>query len=65
MRVTCPHCHQRHDVGHMAVLQEASRLTDRARPVQAPISNVDGNVLRPDDEDAMAQKRLALQRRKA
>jgi hypothetical protein len=47
MRIKCPLCHEKFDVGHREVLAEAERLKQRAAAGQIPADDVDGNVLPP------------------
>ena len=63
MRVSCPKCRQRFDVGHLAVLHEAERLKDRAKTGRDPHDAPQGNVLDPTDAEAARQRAEALRRR--
>lgn len=62
MRVTCPHCKQRHDVAHSEVLREAERLRQDARNGKV-VASTNGNVLTPGDELGAALRTVAILRR--
>ena len=51
MRVRCPHCHEKFDVKHMAVLAEAARLAKRRQSGDvSDVGEVDGNVRAPEEQ---------------
>jgi hypothetical protein len=59
MRVCCPDCKKRFDVGHVAVLKEAERLkAERAARLAG------ANALDPADAEAARQREEAIARRK-
>ena len=64
MRVSCPHCKRRFDVGHLAVLSEHKRLAERAKAGR-PAAAVNGNVLDPSDGAAAEERAEAIRRRTA
>ena len=62
MRVTCPHCQHRHDVGHVAVLAAARRLAAQRRA--GNVTNaVEGNVIDPTDARQVAERARAVEKR--
>ena len=65
MRVACPHCRQRHDVSHAAVLREAARLREAATRKGRTYAASDGNTTSAADNAArliaLAADRLAEQ----
>jgi hypothetical protein len=63
MRIACPHCHQRFDVSHGAVLKEAARLAEKRKAAPAALPAREGNVLDPKDATAAADRQAAIARR--
>jgi len=63
MRVCCPHCKERFDVAHAAVLAEAAMLKDGRRKVARLAEAQDGNRLDPNDAEAVRLRREAVERR--
>jgi hypothetical protein len=58
MRCTCPHCRERFDVPHRAVIEEAARLAARRRSgdVADVPDEVNGNVQPPADAKGQAAR---------
>ena len=65
MRVSCPHCHERFDVSHRAVLAEAARLAAlrKTGDVADVGAEVNGNVLPAGDAGAGRERAEAVKRR--
>jgi len=64
MRVSCPACHKRFDVPHVAVLVESRRLAEVAKAGKAAVAGADGNRLGPADDAALEQRAETIRRRK-
>ncbi len=63
MRIKCPHCHERFDVGHKKVLEAAKLLQERAQRGDIPEDALDGNVLTPDDDQARKLRQEVIRKR--
>jgi hypothetical protein len=64
MRVSCPACHKRFDVPHVAVPVESRRLAEVAKAGKIVVAGADGNRLGPADDAALEQRAEAIRRRK-
>lgn len=62
MRICCPQCKHKFDLAHRKVLAEADRLRNRESEPE-PAESHPGNVLDPNDREAVRLREEAIARR--